>query len=98
HEEKSDVLGREIPVDTRRIAALRQPDAARIASEMHAVVRAGDLDLRLDRLGMDHQRQKTVRRSTSNDLDRAGVLKPLERPDDVALVAIVEEAAQVTEM
>ena len=94
-EEEADVLGRQVLVDPRRVPAFGQPDAARIAAEVHPVVRAGHLDLRADGLGMDHQRQKAVGRATGDDLEGAGVLETLEAAHQIAAVAIVEQAPQM---
>ena len=97
-EEETDVLRCEVAIDPRSVAALRQPDAARIPPEMHPVMHAGDLDLRADRLLVDHQGEKTVGGAASDDLHRPGVLKALEGAHQIPAIPIVEEAAQMVEV
>ena len=97
-EEEADVLLGEIAIDARRVPALGQPDAARIAAEVHAVVRGGHPDLRAHRFRMHHERQEAVRRAAGDDLQDAVVLQPLEGSDEVALVPIVKQPPQVVEV
>jgi len=96
-EEEADVLRRQIAIDPRGIPALGQPDAAGVPAEMHPVMHAGDLDLRADRLLVDHQGQKPVGSAAGDDLHRPRVLQALEGADQVPAVSIVEQAAQMVE-
>ncbi len=81
-------------VDSRRVAALGQPDALRPFAEVPLELAATDLDLGMDRVPVDgHEREEAVRRSAGDDFELAGLEETAETVDDVVAVLIDEHLA-----
>ena len=98
-EEVADALLRQHLVEAREVAALRQPDARRAPPEVAPVVGRGHRDLGPHRLRvLLHERQEAVGGAAGDELELPGVLQPPEGAHQVAVVAVVEEAAQLPEL
>jgi hypothetical protein len=86
------------PVIARIEGTLGQPDATRIASEMFAIIVFRNLDLGAFGFVIAHQRQKAVRRTTSDDFQEARVLQFFEAANDVAVIFVLKHLAAFVEM
>ena len=74
------------------VGAFGQPDAARTAPEVLAVVGDGDLDLRAACCRGGDERQEAVRRTAGDQLDSARRLQRAKSADEIVLIDFMPES------
>src|SRR5262249_23500527 len=78
-------------VDVSIVGAFGKPDSSRRSAKVLFVISAAHFDLSASRLDPRHQREKSVRRSAGDDVDRSRILKRSKTRENVSAVAVPKQ-------